>query len=105
MSSLTLAEIQSVLDSLTPKLYYGVSDTCAKGQYYFVKETRWNPQFIIVHSDDLETLRELVYPAQLVHLSQEPLEGARRRFAQNLYQPKIEGPYENLYQFSRHFRW
>lgn len=68
MSSLTLAEIQSVLDSLTPKLYYGVSDTCAKGQYYFVKETRWNPQFIIVHPDDLETLRELVYPAQLVHL-------------------------------------
>lgn len=62
-------------------------------------------QFIIVHPDDLETLRELVYPAQLVHLSEEPYESIRQRFAQNLYQPKIEDDYRDLYQFNRYYRW
>jgi len=104
VSNLTLADLEQTIIDLTV-VYYGASDVCPVGECYQVWEGRWNPTFIVVHPNDVDTLRELVKPRQLVHLSEEPLESARRRFAQNLYQPKMEDPYPPYPYFRSRYKW
>lgn len=104
MDNLTLAELEQTITDLTV-VYYGTFDTCPKGECYQVWEGRWNPAFIIVHPDDLESLREIVKPKQLVHLSEEPLEGARQRLIKNLYQPKLEDTYPHYSYFRYRYTW
>lgn len=92
MSSLTLAELQAILDNLFPKLYYGTSDLCPKGEYYIALETDHSPKFIIVHPDDLDKLRSIAYPVQLVHLSQQPLESMANRLKKFIQPSEPEDP-------------
>ena len=104
MSNLTLAELNQTITDLTV-VYYGTSDTCPKGEYFMVLETEWSPPFIIVHPDDLDTLRQIAYPAQLVHLSQETYESRRNRLSRPIRHPELEDPYKDLYRFNWSHRW
>jgi hypothetical protein len=101
---MNLAELNQTITDLTV-VYYGTSDTCPKGDYYLSLETRWSPPFVIVHPDDLDNLRKIVYPAKLVHLSQEPLESIHNRLTQYIRPMELEDPYPQYSYFQHRYKW
>lgn len=85
-TTLTEQDVQNIIDSMFPVLYYGTSKfVLPKGEVIICKETEFNPEYIVCHPDDLETLRErLKGIRRLVHIKDEPPEESLKRLKKHL---------------------
>ena len=80
---ITLERMLEALESFRPVLYYATEDSLDRGVYFVCKESAFNPQFLIMHPDDFESVRESVPHLRLVHLRDEPNEQAQKRIAKH----------------------
>ncbi len=86
---LTMKKYQEMIYSIFPRLYYATADYCQKGQMYVCKETEFNPEYIIFHSDDFENVKEGFKERTLVHVKDEPEKDRKERLLK-LYKPNFD---------------
>jgi hypothetical protein len=84
-NTLTFLDFQEMIDKYFPVLYYGLDKEVERGSIYICKETAHNPEFIILHPDDLDDARKKITARRLVHLSLEPQEKILERLQKNLH--------------------
>jgi hypothetical protein len=71
--TLTVEKIQKLINTWFPILYYELDTNIEKGSFYKVKETDWNPEFIIVHPEDFEIVSNVFRSTRrLVHIKDKP---------------------------------
>lgn len=76
---LTLEKMQEMIDQLFPVLYYGTATHIERGVLYYIKETDFNPEYIIFHPDDFEAVQRKITARRLVHVKNEPKEISLQR--------------------------
>jgi hypothetical protein len=79
MSGITLDDLRKAIDLVCPPLYYGLDKNVKPGEMYLCKETDFNPEFIILHPDDLEMVKSKITARRLVSIKDEPKEKAWER--------------------------
>lgn len=84
MSDLTIKELYDVMDLVRPPLYYATDENLERGFLFICKETELNPEYIICHPDDLETIKDKIPLRRFVHIRDEPREVSLNRFAEYL---------------------
>jgi hypothetical protein len=58
-----------LLNTVCPVLWYGTSEGVPRDTILYAPATKWNPEYIAVHPDDLDSVREgLQSHRQLKHL-------------------------------------
>lgn len=82
----TLEQLQKTIEDLTPRLYYGLSKFAERGQVYVCRATEWNPEFVIIHPDDLDRFKIEISPIRLVPLKDEPAGSVMERIKNRLTQ-------------------
>jgi hypothetical protein len=83
MSSLTVEELQKIIDMLYPVLYYGLDKNMERGSLYLCKETEFSPECIILHPDDFEDVKSTITVRRLVHIKDEPRDKVWSRIAKS----------------------
>lgn len=76
---ITLEKMQEMIDRLFPPLYYGTATHIERGTLYYIKESDDNPEYIVFHPDDFESVKTKFTARRLVHLKDEPQETQRER--------------------------
>ena len=64
--SLSFYDIAKMFKALFPPLYYTTEKAVGPGAMYYVEKTKFMPECVICHPDDLERVRAMSRP--LVHL-------------------------------------
>lgn len=83
---LTLEKLQEAIDLVYPPLYYGLDKHVERGVLYFCKETDFNPEYIVCHPEDFETVKSKITARRLVHIKDEPKEKVIERMLRHLTQ-------------------
>lgn len=71
-STLTLKDLKKILDANPPILYYVITPFVEQGNIYHIKETEFNPRFIVFHPNDMDYVHERVKGLCLTPLQDEP---------------------------------
>lgn len=66
-SGLSFFDIAKMFKALLPPLYYATDMNIERDKMYYTKETRFTPECVICHPDDLEEVRAVIC-RPLVHL-------------------------------------
>jgi hypothetical protein len=66
--SLTLEDLNKAMDLVCPVLYYGQTKFITKGTLYLIKKTDINPEYILIHPDDFQEVKEKITGRRLVPL-------------------------------------
>jgi len=83
-NGLTLEKLQEAIDLVYPPLYYGLDKHIERGVLYLCKETDFNPEYIVLHPDDFETVKSKITARRLVHIKDEPKEKVIERILRHL---------------------
>lgn len=87
-------DLQHAIDLLCPPLYYALDKNIELGHIIYAKETDLCPEFIVIHFDDFETVKQKITGRRLVHLKDEPREKVLERITRRLqYKPVYFNPY------------
>lgn len=73
-TTLTVENLQEIIDSMFPVLYYALSNFTNQDNIYKVAEGEWNPEYIIFHPNDFEKVRMMFPDRRLVDIKDEPQE-------------------------------
>ena len=82
--ALTLEKLQEAIDLVYPPLYYGLDKNLERGVLCLCKETEFNPEFIVCHPDDFETVKSKITARRLVHIKDVPKEKVIERMLRHL---------------------
>lgn len=98
---LTLEKMQEMIDQLFPPLYYGTATHIERGTLYYIKENDFNPEYVIFHPDDFETVRSFITARRLVHIKDEPQEEQRDRLLNRMRRmyPGLKDPQQVRIEF------
>lgn len=72
--SLTADKLIGIWNTFHPILYYGVTKYCRPQEIIYVKKGKYNPEYIVIHPDDLEEVKKKITNRQLKPLSEYPSE-------------------------------
>jgi hypothetical protein len=93
----TWEQLQKTIESLTPPLYYAMTDMVERGTIYVCKETKYAPEYIIVHPDNLATVKRNIPNRRLVPLQYEPVMDRYERLSKALSESNPIRPSEQMY--------
>jgi hypothetical protein len=80
---------RSLMNTSRSTLYYVLNDVVQRGQCYVVAASDWNPRYVILHPDDLDTFTNGLPCYNMVPLRDEPIEDVRQRILSRPFmQPK-----------------
>lgn len=86
-TALNMKAFQKAMDLVCPILYYGTISSIELGYVYVCKETEFNPEYIVCHPDDLETLKKTMYWRRFVHIKDEDSEKRLERLRKQIHAP------------------
>ena len=96
MSELTLEKLEEAFELVFPTLYYATDKNLEIGKLYWCKETDLNPEFIVCHPDDFETVKRFITLRKLMHIKDEPPNKAWSRLVKRVAKlPAIANQYYN----------
>lgn len=98
---LTLEKMQEMINHLFPPLYYGTATHIERGTLYYIKESEDNPEYIIFHPGDFETIQSKINGRTLVHIKDEPQEKQRERLLNKMRRiyPDLKDPQKVRVEF------
>ena len=57
-TNFTIEDLNKIVETLFPTLYYGLSNFVKEGEFFLIKKTDMNPEWIVVHPNDFEIVKE-----------------------------------------------
>jgi hypothetical protein len=69
-SSISLRDIEEMIEKLFPVLYYGTSVYCERGKFIHADAGKFHPEFVSCHPDDLEQLKLLFSSRTFKHIKE-----------------------------------
>jgi hypothetical protein len=68
-----LYKMQCAIDLICPILYYQISKLIDKGQLIYIKQSEYNPEYIVINKDDFEFIENNLKFRQLKNIIEAPL--------------------------------